>query len=333
MASRDDTNRPQSPADKAWATRRAEDPDAGRKAANKAVERIRERHGPDAYKRMGKKAAATKEYLEELRRYVASDRLQAAVRYKLGFAAGLTKARDAVVRNDPDWARILDDALLADTDVEHYAIYHVNRSKFLRWKDAEPEAARSALLDLWNADAPAPERVRAFSRRLPWGAETPPEHRQPDRRYSELGINGPWSRLAVISALLMATDARRHPPLAKKYMLETYSRREPQAPERAEDESAEYERAMAFWIARRSSTSSQSSDSSKKPAEPFWRVMRTASTLSRRRSATTSPRPATKPACATGSGSNRTEPEKLFKQSGLRTRGCQWPIGSGHSRP
>ncbi|MXX76029.1 MAG: AAA domain-containing protein [Holophagales bacterium] len=247
MASRDDTNGPQSPADKAWATRRAEDPDAGRKAANKAVETIRERQGPDAYKRMGKKAAATKEYLEEVRRYVASGRLQAAIRYKLGFGAGLVKARDAVVRNDPDWPRILDDALLADTDVEHYAIYHVNRAKFLKWKDAEPERARDALRDLWEGDAPTAERVRAFSRRLPWGAETPPENRQPDRRYTDLGINGPWSRLALISALLMATDALRHPPLAKKYMLGTYSRREPQAPERAEDESAEYERAMAFF--------------------------------------------------------------------------------------
>ena len=246
-ASSDDTSGPHGPADKAWATRRAENPDAGRKAANKAVETIRERHGPDAYKRMGKKAAATKKYLEEVRRYVASGRLQAAVRYKLGLAAGLVKARDAVVRNDPDWARILDEALLADTDGEHYAIYHINRAKFLKWKDAEPERARDALRDLWKGDAPTAEKVRAFSRRLPWGSETAPEHRTADRRYTDLGINGPWSRLAVISALLMATDARRHPPLAKKYMLDTYSRREPQAPERAEDESAEYERAMAFF--------------------------------------------------------------------------------------
>ena len=247
MASRDETSGPQSPADKAWATRRAEDPDSGKKAANKAVETIRERDGPDAFKRMGKKAAATKQYLDGVRRYVASDRLQTGVQYKLGFAADLKKARDAVVHGDPDWARILDDALLADTDVEHYAIYHVNRTKFLKWKDAEPEEARNALRDLWNADAPASERVRAFSRRLPWGSETPPEHRRPDRRYTDLGINGPWSRLAVISALLMATDARRHPPLAKQYMLDTYGRRELQTPEPAEDEGAEYERAMAFF--------------------------------------------------------------------------------------
>ncbi len=247
MANRDNTKGPQSPANKAWATRRAEDPDAGRKAANKAVETIRERHGPDAYKRMGKKAAATKQYLEDVRRYVASGRLQAGVRYKLAFADGLVKARNAVVRNDPDWARIVDDALLADTDVDHYAIYHVNRAKFLKWKDSEPEAAREALRDLWDGDAPTAERVRAFSRRLPWGSETPPENRQPDRRYTELGINGPWSRIAVISALLMAIDARRHPPLAKKYMLDTYRRSEPQVPERADDEGAEYERAMAFF--------------------------------------------------------------------------------------
>ncbi len=212
-------------------------------AAHKAVETIRERHGSDS----DKKAAATRQYLDDVRRYVASGQLQAGVQYKLGFAADLVKARDAVVRNDPDWARTLDDALLADTDVEHYAIFHMNRAKFLKWKDAESEEARSALRDLWNAGAPAPERVRAFSRRLPWGAETPQEQRREDRRYTDLGINGPWSRLAVISALLMATDARRHPPLARKYMLDTYRRRELQAPDRAEDEGAKYERAMDFF--------------------------------------------------------------------------------------
>ena len=229
------------------ASQRAEDPNARVKAANKAVKTIRETHGPDAYKRMGKKAAATKQYLDDLRRYVASGQIQAGVEYKLGLAANLAKARDAVVRNDPDWARTLDDALRADTDSEHYAVYHVNRAKLLKWKDAEPEAAQSALRELWNAGAPAPERVREFSRRLPWGAETPPEERRADRRYTDFGINGPWSRLAVISALLMAVDARRHPPLAKTYMLDTYRRRELQAPEPAEDEGTEYERAMAFF--------------------------------------------------------------------------------------
>ncbi len=212
-------------------------------AAPRAVETRRERHGSDS----DKKAAATRQYLDDVRRYVASGQLQAGVQYKLGFAADLVKARDAVVQGDPDWARILDDALLADTDVEHYAVYHVNRTKFLKWKDAEPEAARSALSDLWSGGAPASERVQAFSRRLPWGTETPQEQRREDRRYTDLGINGAWSRLTVISALLMATDARRHPPLAKKYMLETYRRAESQLPEPAEDEGAEYGRAMAFF--------------------------------------------------------------------------------------
>ena len=246
MASREDVNGPQSPADKAWATRRADDPDAGKKAARKAVKTILERGRPDAYKKMGEKAAATKQYLEEAHRYVASGRLQAGVDYKLGLAADLAKAREAVSRNDPDWTRILDNALSEDKDPDHFAVYHVNRTKFLKWKDTEPEEAREALRDLWDGGAPSTERVRAFSRRLPWGAETPPERRQPDRRYADLGINGPWSRLAVISALLMATDARRHPPLAKGYMLDAYRRRKLLAPEHV-DEGAEYENAMAFF--------------------------------------------------------------------------------------
>ena len=186
-------------------------------------------------------------YLEDVRRYIATGQLQAGVEYKLAFAEDLAKARDAVLQDDPDWARILDDAFREDTDAEHYAVFHVNRAKFLKWKDAEPEAARSALRDLWNTGVPAPERVRAFSRRLPWGAETPPEHRRMDWRYTDLGIDGPWSRLAVIAALLMATDARRHPPLAKRFMLHAYRRGELQASNRAEDEGAEYERAMSFF--------------------------------------------------------------------------------------
>ena len=186
-------------------------------------------------------------YLEDVRRYIATGQLQAGVEYKLAFAEDLAKARDAVLQDDPDWARILDDAFREDTDAEHYAVFHVNRAKFLKWKDAEPEAARSALRDLWNTGVPAPERVRAFSRRLPWGAETPPGQRRTDRRYTDLGINGPWSRLAVIAALLMATDARRHPPLAKKSMLHAYRRGESQASKRAEDEGAEYERAISFF--------------------------------------------------------------------------------------
>ena len=241
-ASKDEANERPRPADPASARQVAR-----KKAANRAVRTTRERHGPDAYKRMGQKAAATKQYLEEVRHYVASSWPQTRVDYKLALAADLAKAREAVVRNDPDWARILDNAFSEDKDPEHFAVYHVNRTKFLKWKDAEPEAARSALRDLWNADAPAPERVRAFSRRMPWGSETPPEHRKPDRRYTDIGINGPWSRLAVISALLMATDARWHPPLAKKYMMQTYRRRELQVPEPAEDEGAEYKRAMAFF--------------------------------------------------------------------------------------
>ena len=186
-------------------------------------------------------------YLEEVRRYADGDQLQTAVEYKLGLAAVLAKARDAVLQNDPDWARTLDDALQEDTDAEHYVVFHVNRAKFLKWKDAEPEAARIALRDLWDTGVPAPERVRAFSRRLPWGAETPPEQRRMDWRYTDLGIDGPWSRLAVMAALLMATDARRHPPLAKRFMLHAYRRGELQASNRAEDEGAEYERAMSFF--------------------------------------------------------------------------------------
>ena len=246
MASREDVNGPQSSADKAWTTRRADDSDAGKTAASKAVKTILERGGPDAYKKMGEKAAATKQYLEEARRYVASGRLQAGIDYKLSLAADLAKAREAVSRNDPDWTGILDNALSEDKNPDHFAVYHVNRTKFLKWKDAEPEEAREALRDLWDGGAPSTERVRAFSRRLPWGAETPPERRQPDRRYADLGINGHWSRLAVISALLMATDARRHPPLAKGYMLDAYRRRKLLAPEHA-DEAAEYENAMAFF--------------------------------------------------------------------------------------
>ncbi len=244
MANREDTSGRPSPAIESA----ADDLSARRsRAAKKARETSRRIHGPGHDSERARKAVATMKWNDDAQRFLETGRMQAAIDYKLELAADLAQAREAMSRNDPDWTRILDRALSEDKDPDHFAVYHVNRTKFLKWKDAEPEVAREALRDLWGGDAPAAERVRAFSRRLPWGAETPPENRQSGRRYTELGINGPWSRLAVISALLMATDVRRHPPLAKKYMLDTYSRREPQVPERAEDEGAEYERAMAFF--------------------------------------------------------------------------------------
>ena len=243
-ATKGDTNGPQGSAIQS----EADDISARRSvAAKRARETSRRMHGPDHDSERAHKAIATTKWLKDVRSHLETLSLQPALNYKLKLAANLAKARDAVVRDDPDWAQILDRAFLQDKDAEHYALYHVNRNKFLEWKNADPEAARSALRDLWDSDVPAPERVRAFSRRLPWGSETPPEQRREDRRYTDFGINGPWSRLAVISALLMATDARRHPPLAKQYMLDTYGRRELQTPEPAEDEGAEYERAMAFF--------------------------------------------------------------------------------------
>ncbi len=236
MAGRDDTNGPQGPADKAWATRRAEDPDAGRKAANKAVETIRERHGPDAYKRMGKKAAATKKwkpYLEEVRRYLESGLLDSQeVEYKLAIERQLQKARRAVLEGDENCldlvARAIGNNLTSTYD----------KTGLRNWFQEQPEGAREALRVIWAEDAglSIADRIRAFTPLIP---ESLPSGRQAPTR-------GTGTRLRWIALLLMACGARQYPPYKVTEFNATYERTGHPMPAPGGDEATHYEHGLGL---------------------------------------------------------------------------------------
>ena len=123
MASSDDTNGPQNPADKAWATRRAEDPDSGTKAAKKAWSTRR-----------------WTPYLEEVRRYVESGLLDSEeVDYKLAIERQLREARRAVLARDE---KCLD--LVAKAISNNLASTY-DKTGLRNWFREQPEEAREAL--------------------------------------------------------------------------------------------------------------------------------------------------------------------------------------------
>ena len=246
MASRDETGGPQNPADKAWATRRAEDPDAGPKAAKKAVNTIRERYGPDAFNEMGRKAAATKKwkpYLEEVRRYVASGRLDSEeVDYKLRLGDALKQARQAALASRSDWP----DLVKAATQGKYHPMAWRNAAKLRQWIDDEPDAALQALRALWTEEQRSTsERIRSFSTLYPWeskGGEIPPE----GVRHSKYGTNGRGTRLRTISVLLMALDPSSHPPFMRSVFDSAYRRLGVEVLSGETTEEAQYEHALGF---------------------------------------------------------------------------------------
>ena len=246
MASSDDTNGPQNPADKAWATRRAEDPDAGTKAANKAVMTVRERYGSDAYERMGKKAAATKKwkpYLEEVHRYVESGRLDSEeVDYKLRLGDALERARQAVLAGRDDWR----DIVKAGTQGKHHPMAWRNAGKLRQWIDDDPDAALNALRSLWTEDdRSTSERIRSFSALYPWeskGGEVPPE----GVRHPKYGTNGRGTRLRTISVLLMALDPSTYPPFMRSVFDSAYQRLGVEVLSGETAEEIQYEHALGF---------------------------------------------------------------------------------------
>ncbi len=226
MASRDDTNGPQSPADKAWDTRRAEDPDSGTKAANKAWSTRR-----------------WNAYVKKVRPYVESGQLDSEeVEYKLRIGDALKQARKAALANRSDWP----DLVKAATQGKYHPMAWRDASKLRQWIDDEPDAAFKALRALWTEDdRSAGERIRSFSALYPWeskGGEVPPE----GVRHPEYGTNGRGTRLRTISVLLMALDPSTYPPFMRSVFDSAYRRLGVEVPSGETAEEAQYEHALGF---------------------------------------------------------------------------------------
>lgn len=229
MASRNETSGPQNPADKAWATRRAEDPDAGSKAAKKAVNTIRERYGPDAFKEMGRKAAATTKwepYLEDVRRYVESGLMDSEeINYKLDIEHRLQAARRAVLKGDENCLDLVTKA------VNNNLTSTYDKIGLRNWFRDQPEKAQEALRLIWAEEEQlsATDRIRAFTAVIPDSLQS-----------------GTGTRLRWISVLLMACGATRFPPYKVTEFNKAYERTGHPGPAAGSDEASHYETALGL---------------------------------------------------------------------------------------
>ena len=226
LDARDDRRAENSPADKAWATRRAKDPEAGTKAANKAWSTRR-----------------WNAYIKKVQPYVESGQLDGEeVKYKLRIGDALKQARRAALAIRNDWP----DLVKAATQGKYHPMAWREAGKLRRWIDDEPDAALKALRSLWTEDDRSiSERIRSFSALYPWeskGGEVPPE----GVRHPAYGTNGRGTRLRTISVLLMALDPSTYPPFMRSVFDSAYRRLGVEVPSGETVEEAQYEHALGF---------------------------------------------------------------------------------------
>ena len=108
--------------------------------------------------------------------------------YKLLIAELLGQARDAL--DGENWIESLKTAFKHPYNLTRFNIHN----SFLKWCQAEPEQAQTALAAIWKSDLPARERIRRF-------AETLPEN----------VLRGRATRLRMASVLMMGVDACSYP--------------------------------------------------------------------------------------------------------------------------
>ena len=216
MASRDDTKGPGSPANKAWDTRREEDPDSGTKAAKEAWSTRR-----------------WTPYIEKVRRYVESGLLDSEeVDYKLAIERQLREARRAVLARDE---KCLD---LVAKAISNNLTSTYDKTGLRNWFREQSDEAREALRVIWANDArlSTSDRIQAFTPLIP---ESLPSGKQAPTR-------GTGTRLRWIALLLMARGASQFPPYKVTEFAEAYERTGHPAPDPDSDEASHYEHALGF---------------------------------------------------------------------------------------
>lgn len=145
--------------------------------------------------------------------------------YKYTIAERLQAARDAMLAGDDEWIRLLRKAFGAPNNIT----FHISHARFLTWVEENQDAARLALLAIWDDRLSVGERIRGFTTALPTSA-----------------LSGTGTRLNLASFLNLATDLERNPPYRvsafhKAYELTGYAR-EP----KGSDEAEMYDHALAF---------------------------------------------------------------------------------------
>ena len=165
-------------------------------------------------------------YLDRAReRYGEIDRGE---RYKTALGEALTRAREALLRDEGDWPGLVKAAI---THRKNNIIHRFDQPKLVNWVDDHAGEVHEALSEMWSEDERTPgDRVRAFDGRLP---------------ESVFGRGAKSTRLLVASYFMMGIDTQGYPPYRQSAFRNTYQRLG-YPPFSAGDAGDEYEHALGF---------------------------------------------------------------------------------------
>ena len=158
-------------------------------------------------------------------RYEEIDREE---RYKIDLGKAMIRAREALLREERDWPRLV---MAAITHKQNNIVDWRDRKKLLAWIDGNMGEAHGALSELWSADDRTPgDRVRSFNGSLP---------------ESVFSRGAASARLNIASYFMMGIDPQQYPPYRIKPFRAVYKRLGyPQSS--AGDVGGDYEYALEF---------------------------------------------------------------------------------------
>ena len=150
-------------------------------------------------------------------------------RYKIDLGTALTAAREALLRDQRDWSKLVLEAIRhKDNNIIHPPY---DQPKLVKWVEGNANEARDALSDVWSEDDRTPgDRVRAFDARLP---------------ESVFSRGAKSARLDAASYFMMGVDPQRYPPYRQSAFRNTYQSLG-YPPFSAGDAGGEYEHALDF---------------------------------------------------------------------------------------
>ena len=131
------------------------------------------------------------EYLDSVRRYLATDRLDSdEINYKLEIGKKLQAARSALLADD-EWFDLFKEACRGQ---KGHPMDWRDAVHLLAWLDRDREAGREALRTLWSDGDVKPGDIRGFSEQFP----------------SDAGPGGTGTRLRTISVVFVyRVEARK----------------------------------------------------------------------------------------------------------------------------
>ena len=156
------------------------------------------------------------------------EEIETAERYKSALGKALTRAREALLRDDRDWSKLVVKAVQHKDNIN---IHWRNQAKLVKWIRDNAAQAREALSAIWSEHDRTPaDRVRVFDDRLP---------------ASVFSRGSESARLDAASYLMMGIDVQRYPPYRRDAFRNMYGSLG-YPPSSASDAGGEYEHALAF---------------------------------------------------------------------------------------